>query len=433
MIKNKKLKRYALCFSLVAGLSMNTLLSQNLIIGLSGSGAENDPVLLSNADDLRLLSAFIYNDVDYSTATANKYFKLTNNITFGEPIYDLDGDGIKESNMIPIGGRRDSVTASDYRLFQGIFNGDGHIIRNMQILYDTTVGFVGLFGCTWGATIENVGIESSSFKGAGCVAALSGQINYASNINACFVRKCNVEGNYLFVGGLCGAAYSGSTIKNSYITSSNVIGTNFVGGLLGINSVNQDNISFVTNSYSFTNVWTTNNSSYYGGFCGYSTNDTAIINCYYNDNWQQSDSAESGLYSLRGNVKTLLEMQNDQFVDTLNNEQDSLYWKIAVVVNKSLPILYWEEDAENFLEIVSNENSISIYPNPATEKVFISLKDDFSNKSVCLYDVFGRMIAKQQVYEAKTELDISKIPVGTYLVSIIREGIIVAKNKLVKK
>ncbi|MDR0790449.1 MAG: T9SS type A sorting domain-containing protein [Bacteroidales bacterium] len=518
-------------FCLLMMFSAGNLSAQNFIEGLSGSGTEGDPVLISGVEDLRTLSAFVMNDVNYSTATAGKHFKLTNDIFFSEPIYDFDDDGVAESNFIPIGGRSGMTTKSDYRLFQGIFDGDGHIIYGLKIRY-SGVDYVGLFGITWGASIKNVGIEDGYFEGGGCVAALCGQLNSSSSIEACFARSCNVSGTFLYTGGLCGATYSNSVINNAYVSLVGVSGTDFVGGFCGNNAPN----SVIKNSYSVADVTTTNNSSYYGGFCGYSTADAAIINCFYLDTWQQSQVAEPGLFSQRGEAKAWEELSDSTFNDTLNSGQDMVYWK-DLQSNQLYypPILYWEEnpvgrihyncyvmdvtceavtinvsvepaypnmpviisfgqigpwyilpsyffstkiflpdtiqagslysfeytyegltqnteyvycvwynfypasylfpeaipfttqECNSLLEI--EETSLSIYPNPATDNIFIDIKST-KNTTALIYDVFGGVVMKK---ENTNMLNIASLPSGNYMLVVKSEGRIAGQKKIIKK
>ena len=227
---------HKLLTTLFATFAATAIFASPLINGLQGSGEQTDPVLIGSADDLRLLSTFIMNDVNYSTATAGKYFKMTNDIAFATAtdsmLYDFDGDGTKESNFIPIGGRQAENLSSDYRLFQGIFDGDGHVISGLRILYgNSTVNYTGLFGVIWGGTIKNTGIEDGEFLGNGCVSALCGQAQSGSKISECFVRNCNISGNDMYVGGICAANASMSEIQNCYIDNSFVSGNGFVGGL----------------------------------------------------------------------------------------------------------------------------------------------------------------------------------------------------------
>ncbi|MDR2652058.1 MAG: T9SS type A sorting domain-containing protein [Prevotellaceae bacterium] len=404
----------------------SVLANEPLIDGLQGSGEQEDPVLISSADDLRLLSAFIMNGANYSTATAGKYFEMTNNISFqaDSMLYDFDGDSVNESNFIPIGGRQAPGLSSDYRLFQGIFDGKKHIISGLRVLYENNTNYVGLFGVTWGATIKNVGIENGEFSGNGCVSALCGQANSSSRISECFVRNCNVTGTWMYVGGVCAANASSSTIENCYIDNSFISGSDFVGGFCGLNNT-IGGVSFIKNCYSTADVETKNKSTYYGGFCGYSTNDTAIVNSYVIDGWQVTDSAEPGRFSLRGNVRNEAFMISSEFVDTLNDGLSVAAWQ-AHCGGEGTPSLLWECTVTSASEYTAVQNkSLQIYPNPAFDKITVNGAVEY----ITVYDINGRTVmnvtAKGDVFKT---LDISSLPAGQY---IIKDK--VAAVKIIKK
>jgi hypothetical protein len=402
-----------------------------LINGLQGSGEQADPVLVGSSDDLRLLSAFIMNGANYSTATAGKYFKMTHDIAFATAadsmLYDFDGDGTKESNFIPIGGRQAEGLSSDYRLFQGIFDGDGHIISGLRVLYgNSTVNYVGLFGIMWGGTIKNVGIENGEFLGNGCVSALCGQAQSDSRIGECFVRNCNVIGNWWYVGGICAANSGASEIQNCYIDNSFISGNDFVGGFCGLNNPGSG-VSIIKNCYSTTEVETRSKSSYYGGFCGYSTNDTAIINCYVLDKWKITDSAEPGIYSLRGNIRNEAFMVSDMFTDTLNNNGDSSpVWRTNCG-GGGAPSLLWECNALVTEHIGVQNKNLTVYPNPASDKITVSN----ATGRITVYDISGRAVAIAGTSNGGNEirtLNINTLSSGQY---IIRDK--VSAVKIIKK
>ena len=66
------------------------------------------------------------------------------------------------------------------------------------------------------------------------------------------------------------------------------------------------------------------------------------------------------------------------------------------------------EDATN--------NSINIYPNPVKDNLFIEGQYDY----VEIFDLFGRLLISSK---AKTEIDVSKLSSGTYVLEIISNNI----------
>ncbi len=187
--------------------------------------------------------------------------------------------------------------------FEGIFDGNGHIISNLTI--DTAGAgndYLGLFGQIEGsgAEVKNLGLENinitggnySDYLGSLC-ASNSGTIGNcyatgaiigderlgglcASNsgtITNCYTA-CSIVGgadSYSF-GGLC--AFNNGTITNCYATCSVTGGddSRHLGGLCAFNN------GIITNCYATGSVTGGDNSSSLGGLCGY--NEDTITNCY---------------------------------------------------------------------------------------------------------------------------------------------------------
>jgi hypothetical protein len=84
---------------------------------------------------------------------------------------------------------------------------------------------------------------------------------------------------------------------------------------------------------------------------------------------------------------------------------------------------YQEENAS----IVENEISISVYPNPATEKLTIQ-----SAKGVIEMTNLNGEVVSTQEHQGKTTIDVSNLPSGFYLIHLVSEHKI-ATNKVVIK
>jgi hypothetical protein len=120
---------------------------------------------------------------------------------------------------------------SDYP-FTSIFNGQGHVIKNLYINRPDT-SYVGLFGYVQGelSALQNIGLNGSmmNITGSDNVGALVGATNSGTNINQVFSMGV-VTGN-TSVGGLVGSLYS-STLSNGFSTGK-IIGSSNVGSLIG--------------------------------------------------------------------------------------------------------------------------------------------------------------------------------------------------------
>jgi hypothetical protein len=448
---------FAILFFIIV---FNSLFSQNLIEGLSGSGAESDPVKIYTISDLRIVSAFVMNDVDYSTATLGKHFTLMNDVNFNDLdenenlIYDLDGDGINESNFIPIGGRKSATEASDYRCFQGIFNACGNSIKNMKIIYapfsngddliedyfgEGLANYVGLFGLTWGAEIKLLLLNTCLITGKGCVGALVGQLNGGSSIEQCVVTESRVYGSDMYVGGLCGATYANSKINNCYTNFCEILGNNFVGGFCG----NNNNNSKISNCYVLNEVVTLNNSSYYGPFCGYNTGSAIIENCFYHEEWEASGSAEPGIFSLFGTEISEDEILDDNFVNILNNEQDSVIWsdipeamsvaiwhKDTYDINREYPILWWQCDFTiNLQKKIFDE--IAIYPNPAKDIINVNINKKLTNGKIELFDITGKLFYEKAISDNNNIINVNRLKSGIYFVKLSENNLILDFQKII--
>ena len=110
--------------------------------------------------------------------------------------------------------------------FGGIFDGQGHVIYNLNIDSDDPGAETGLFGRLDGATVKNLGIVNATFKNsfalragilAGCCAGQSAVTNCFTageiNMEGCICRFNATNGD-----GLCGLINGGGAIYNSYTT-----------------------------------------------------------------------------------------------------------------------------------------------------------------------------------------------------------------------
>ncbi|MDX2432130.1 MAG: T9SS type A sorting domain-containing protein, partial [Bacteroides sp.] len=90
-------------------------------------------------------------------------------------------------------------------------------------------------------------------------------------------------------------------------------------------------------------------------------------------------------------------------------EIDQIYYEISGISN--LPSIIEAGDKQDL--------EYSIYPNPASDKVFIRLSENGNSHTVSLFDASGRVFKKVDVFKQnEISLDLSGIPEGFYLVGI---------------
>ncbi|WP_076591420.1 GLUG motif-containing protein [Herminiimonas arsenitoxidans] len=196
---------------------------------------------------------------------------------------DLQGINGNLTGNYVLGSDIDAFIARDWiggfnpiGTFGGVFDGLGHVIRNLTI-NQSTQSSVGLFGSAVGATIRNVGLVDGSVKGKDSVGALVGVVLNSTISNT---YSTLLVSGHSSVGGLVGSLNNGVSISNSYATGA-VKGSDLpngntsidVGGLAGSNEGN------IKNSYATGAVTGT---LYVGGLVG--SNRGAVSNVYATGN-----------------------------------------------------------------------------------------------------------------------------------------------------
>lgn len=182
---------------------------------------------------------------------------------------DLDLSGVGgEEGWVPIGFPKDqNHNVMDTRLsFVGTFDGNGCVIRHLQINRPEADG-QGLFSRIGpGAELINIKLEDVNITGKDCTAGLAGQ-NYEGTISDCY--STGTVTGAIRTGGLVGRNWG--TITNSLFTG-DVNGKLSTGGLVGANHC------VVTDSYFAGTVTGERNT---GGLVGLdSGGDTQITDCY---------------------------------------------------------------------------------------------------------------------------------------------------------
>ena len=220
-----------------------------------GSGLQEDPYLISTAEDLAQLSVNTNEIPDY---TVDKYFKQTADIILNSPdVFARDEKGYitgiaegKTANAWTPIGNHFYFTNS----FCGNYDGAGHAVRGIYI--ETEVDYQGLFGYINNGSVSRLGIEDSFIFGWSWVGGVAGILWYGSTVKRSNNRG-TVFGTY-DIGGLVG--FNCATVKYSYNTGT-VSGTDFVGGIVGYNG----DSSVVTQCY---NIGSISGSEFVGGVAG---------------------------------------------------------------------------------------------------------------------------------------------------------------------
>ncbi len=234
-----------------------------------GTGEPNDPYQIATAEDLMLLGE---TPEDY-----DKHFIMTADIDL-DP--NLPGRKVFDRAVIsPDVNNTNSVF--DGIPFSGIFNGNDHVIRNVDVNMQGR-GVCGLFGYLGKAgQIKNMGVQDASIVARYYIGGLVGR-NYGS-ISNCYSTG-SVSGTDWIVGGLVGE--NRGCITASY-SNALVSGGNHVGGLVGTNARGSIATSYSTGSASGTEL--------VGGLVGFNDLGSSITNCY-------STASVSGEWAVGGLV-----------------------------------------------------------------------------------------------------------------------------------
>ncbi len=222
----------------------------NTAVALDGSGTQEDPWLIQSLEDFNDFAA----DANYWAG----FTRLETDVNLAGMVYD---------RAVIACDVNDSESGFQGVAFSGVFDGNDHKIKNLNI--DGGVGsrYLGLFGYIDGdGDVSNLGLEGGSVSGGWIVGGLVGSTNEGT-ISKCY-STCDVNG-VNNVGGLMGRFEYGS-VSNCYSTGE-VSGTNeAIGGLAGYTK------AIVSNCYSTGNV---NGGGSVGGLVG-SAIYSSVSNCY---------------------------------------------------------------------------------------------------------------------------------------------------------
>ena len=277
-----------------------------------GTGEPNDPYQIATADDLMLLGD---SPEDY-----DKHFILTADIDLdpnlpGRKVFDKAVIA-PDTNDVADGFQGAPIT--------GIFDGNGHVIRNLHIQGTDYLGLFGQIG--FPASVFGLGIEAVEVSGTEYAGSLAGW-------------------NY----GIISVSYSRGAVNANEA----------VGGLVGYNA-DFDwggwNSGSIINSYSISVVSGKGEyvSGLAGSYCGY------ISACF----WESDASGQFGGFSTMEmqTAKTFLDAGWDFVDETANGSED--IWKISESLD--YPRLWWEEfDGRVSLEL-GQMLTVTLDSNPST-------------------------------------------------------------------
>ena len=397
----------------------------------NGSGTEEDPYLIENAQNLAWFVYLI--NWDYGCWAKDKHFLLTT---------DIDLNGSPDNQWIPIcaGG---SVQGGKW--FNGVFDGGFHKITGLYIdtisdihsnestwnsnaalfhtIKDGIIKNLYLEGeisspheCAgllyWHGTVENciVNVDvvstGSGYYGAAGIIFQNGNVEKSANLG-------NITARNSKAGGVIGSAH-GNRIINCYNIGS-IEGDSYVGGIAGM----MPSSSQIYNCYNVGDV--VSSGEYKGGVVGRRGNSASIWNSYYREDCID----ESNEY---GEPKSAAFMRTQEFVDLLNSGNETDVWTMDTEnTNDGYPIIGDTHFgvSENFF---TNTDLVIVYPNPVTD--YINIVGDVASYEI--YDVVGKCV-RRDARPCVSTVSASDFQSGIYIMKfVMRNGSVVTK-KIVKK
>ena len=106
----------------------------------------------------------------------------------------------------------------------------------------------------------------------------------------------------------------------------------------------------------------------------------------------------------------------------------SEYTDICVYDNFSTPCFAYT----GVNEYSKNEQKVLLYPNPASDRFFISRLNSESGNILIIYDLTGRLIKSVRLSGSIPEIEIAELRDGFYLYEIFSNKSSIAKGKFVK-
>ena len=239
-----------------------------------GSGTAKAPYQISSAEDLRMLSKYMGNELSQEFYGDKYYIQTT----------DID---LKKESFIPI-GRADDKTGY---VFRGHYNGNNKTIKNLNI--DCDYNYSGLFGAIYdGASIENLvvygKVNCPTHHHVGGIAAELG--NLSSVKNCAFIGDVISDSK---TGGIAGTVFMGGSIENCYFIGNvqSISAPQYTGGILSYALIGNPE---GTASLNVNNCYSAVSSTVNGGIVGeVKYGDKGSINV--NNNYYLKTSADAGI------------------------------------------------------------------------------------------------------------------------------------------
>ena len=364
---------------------------------------EENIYLINSIEDLIFFAYDVTNGNNYEGKTVKLGLSLDFNSSksYVDPFrtdyekYGYNGslkESINENGFIPIGKvEQDKYGGEKENLFSGTFDGNYNVIYNLKIAEDINITNqyygIAMFSYNYG-DIKNLGLEDASITinsnadKYGSIAMLIGENH--GNIDNCYTTGIvigNTSNYAINIGGIVGSnaggikqSYNLADINAIYDKNDNPLIEIRIGGIVGVNETNGQlinvynigeitgNISYeenintcniiggisgknlgsIKNAYSVGNIISKKGiNNRIGSIVGLIFESKGEENCYYLENTVQMSNEENVL-CIVGEEKTSEQMKESEFLEELNNGNETNIWKIEANMNNGYPVLYWQ-------------------------------------------------------------------------------------------
>ena len=169
-----------------------------------GEGTQESPFIINTYDHLKQ-----YADYVNSGMLTTQYVRLGDD--------DIDCSGKTDFKVI-------GLTTP----FKGHFDGNGKVIKNLNIEVSTGDAHVGLFSQISGGTVENLTLSSCSFSGGEYTGGVAGNLS-SGTIKNCNVNACSIETSGDYAGAIVGNKANDITLSNNLYDVDVTVKTNNTG------------------------------------------------------------------------------------------------------------------------------------------------------------------------------------------------------------
>lgn len=98
------------------------------------------------------------------------------------------------------------------------------------------------------------------------------------------------------------------------------------------------------------------------------------------------------------------------------------------------PYGLWKRPLSDLLNVneVSIQVQINIFPNPAKDRIYISIPKNEKRTIIAILDLQGRLIKSETITDEQSEINVSELPSGMYLLKVENEQGVITKKIIVQ-